>query len=245
MRSNSKPDGGAGLLELRENPLCVALDFDDPGRCLQIAKATAFAGAQKIGLTAFSAGGPDLVRDIAALSPVFLDLKLHDIPAQVAGAVAAIANLGVSYTTVHASGGADMLRASAEGTEGGPMVLAVTVLTSLAERDLASLGVDATPLDHVLRLAEVALSSGLEGLVCSPLEVSAIRERWGPRSAGGPFLVVPGIRPAGSASDDQKRTLTPVEAMEAGADLLVVGRPVPAARDPARAARDILAEMSL
>ena len=243
MRSNSKPDGGAGLLELRANPLCVALDFDDPGRCLRVARATAFAGAQKIGLTAFSAGGPDLVRNVVALSPVFLDLKLHDIPAQVEGAVTSVGELGVSYTTVHAAGGVDMMRASADAAGDGLMVLAVTVLTSLSREDLKSAGVDASPLDQVLRLVELALDAGVDGIVCSPLEVSAIRGRWGARSEGGPLLVVPGIRPSGSAADDQKRTLGPREAVEAGADLLVVGRPITRAPDPARAARDILGEM--
>ena len=244
MQSNSKPDGGAGLLELRANPLCVALDFDDPGRCLRVATATAFAGTQKIGLTAFSAGGPDLVREVIALGPVFLDLKLHDIPAQVGGAVATVGELGVSYTTVHAAGGAEMLRASAEAAGDGLIVLAVTVLTSLSNEDLDSIGVGSSPLDQVLRLAELALGAGVSGLVCSPLEVSAIRQRWGPRSRGGPFLVVPGIRPYGAASDDQKRTMGPREAIDAGADLLVVGRPITAAPDPARAARDILAEVN-
>lgn len=244
MRSNSRPDGGAGLLELRKNPLCVALDFDDPARCIRIATETAFAGAQKIGLTAFSAGGPDLVRDVVALGPVFLDLKLHDIPAQVAGAVTSVTELGVSYTTVHAAGGADMLRAGAEAGGDGLMVIAVTVLTSLSDRDLESIGVDSGPLDQVLRLAELALNAGVDGLVCSPLEVGAIRRRWGRRADGGPFLVVPGIRPHGAASDDQKRTLGPREAVDAGADLLVVGRPITAASDPARAAREILAEVS-
>ena len=244
MRSNSRPDGGAGLLELRANPLCVALDFDDPGRCLRVATATAFAGAQKIGLTAFSSGGPDLVRDLVGLGPVFLDLKLHDIPAQVGGAIASIGNLGVSYTTVHAAGGSEMLRAGSEAAPEGLMVLAVTVLTSLSSDDLHAVGVDSNPLEQVLRLAELALDSGVGGLVCSPQEVREIRQRWGPYSEGGPFLVVPGIRPHGSASDDQKRTLGPREAVEAGADLLVVGRPITAASDPARAARDILSEVS-
>ena len=222
----------------------MALDFDDPGRCLQIAAATAFAGAHKIGLTAFTSGGPDLVRDMTALSPVFLDLKLHDIPAQVAGAVASARELEVAYMTVHATGGEDMLRAAAEAAEGNLMVLAVTVLTSLSPEDLASVGVVDRPADQVLRLTELALNSGVKGLVCSPLEVPSVRARFGSSADGGPFLVVPGIRPAGSNTDDQKRTLGPREAVDAGADLIVVGRPITAAPDPARAAREIIAEVA-
>jgi orotidine-5'-phosphate decarboxylase len=221
----------------------VALDFADPARCLELARATAFAGAQKIGLTAFTAGGSDLVRDVSALSPVFLDLKLHDIPAQVAGAVTAIADLGVAYTTVHATGGEDMLRAAAEAADEHTTVLAVTVLTSLSDEDLQSLGVGSPARDQVLRLADLALAAGVRGLVCSPQEVDAIRSRFGPRSEGGPTLVVPGIRPLGAASNDQKRTLGPREAVDAGADLLVIGRPITAATDPALAARTILSEM--
>ena len=231
-------------MELHDNALCVALDFDDPGRCVRLARATAFAGAQKIGLTAFASGGPDLVRQIVALSPVFLDLKLHDIPVQVAGALGVVRDLGVSFTTVHAAGGPDMLRAAADAADENLTLLAVTVLTSLSDRDLARTGVNASPQDQVLRLAELALGSGIHGLVCSPREVAALRSRFGSRSEGGPLLVVPGIRPAGALSDDQKRTLGPREALEAGADMLVVGRPITAASDPAVAARALLAEMT-
>ena len=175
---------------------------------------------------------------------MFLDLKFHDIPAQVGGSIASVRDLGVTYTTVHAAGGEDMLRAAAEASGDDLTVLAVTVLTSLAESDLRSLGIAASPAEQVLRLAELALKAGVRGLVCSPLEVAAVRERFGPSAEGGPLLVVPGIRPAGSSPDDQKRTLGPREALDAGADLLVIGRPITAAPDPARVARDLVAEMS-
>lgn len=231
-------------MEMHDNALCVALDFDDPAKCVRLARATAFAGAQKIGLTAFASGGPDLVRQIAALCPVFLDLKLHDIPVQVAGALGAARDLGVSFTTVHATGGPDMLRAAADSADENLTLLAVTVLTSLADEDLARMGIDASAQDQVLRLAELALGSGVRGLVCSPREVAAVRSRFGSRSEGGPFLVVPGIRPAGAGSDDQKRTLGPREALDGGADLLVIGRPITAAPDPTGAARTLLAEIT-
>ena len=184
------------------------------------------------------------MRDMTALSPVFLDLKLHDIPAQVAGAVSSARELEVAYTTVHATGGEDMLRAAADAAEDNLMVLAVTVLTSLSPDDLASVGVVDAPADQVLRLTELALNSGVKGLVCSPLEVASVRARFGSAAGGGPFLVVPGIRRAGSSTDDQKRTLGPREAFDAGADLIVVGRPITAAPDPARAAREIIAEVA-
>ena len=173
-----------------------------------------------------------------------MDLKLHDIPVQVSGAVRAVSELGVDYTTVHAFGGGGMLRAAAEAAGDDLQVLAVTVLTSLDDADLAAVGVKQTVRDQVLVLAELALSSGVHGLVCSPLEVAAIRERFGARSAGGPLLVVPGIRPAGSHADDQKRTMGAGAAVAAGADLVVVGRPITAAPDPAAAAGAVLQELA-
>lgn len=222
------------------SPICVALDSSDPEQLKRLAASVGGSvGAVKVGLTAFTAGGPDLVRSLAAAHPVFLDLKLHDIPAQVSGAVGSVAELGVSWTTVHAQGGPAMLRAAAEATPPGLMTLAVTVLTSLNDDDLQRTGLAGPAESAVLRLAELALDSGLRGLVCSPLEVAAVRERFGPRSEGGPFLVVPGIRPIGSDADDQRRTLSPRQALDAGADLLVIGRPITAAPDPAAAARGV------
>lgn len=227
------------------NPICVALDTADPADARALAKSLGQeVGAVKVGLTSFAVGGADLVRDLTRAHDVFLDLKLHDIPAQVQGAVQAVAHLGAAITTVHATGGRAMLRAAASAAQGSDLkVVAVTVLTSLDGSDLADLGVSGEPRDAVLRFADLALAAGVHGLVCSPLEVAALRERFGPHDRGGPYLVVPGIRPAGSAQDDQRRTMTPKEAMDAGADLLVVGRPITAASDPVAASRDIVASL--
>lgn len=225
-------------------PLCVALDTPDPAATVRLAtELGSSVGAVKVGLTGFIAGGPPLVADLRAVNQVFLDLKLHDIPAQVAGAVAAVGDLGVALTTVHASGGRAMLSAAAEAAPPELRLVAVTVLTSLGDWDLTEIGMSYTPEDAVLRLTELALSCGLAGLVCSPLEVARIRERFGPHDDGGPYLVVPGIRPAGADKGDQQRTLTPAEAMEAGADLLVVGRPITGASDPVAAARSIVGSL--
>jgi orotidine-5'-phosphate decarboxylase len=215
------------------NRLCIALDYVDAGECAAMAlRLGPVAGALKVGLQSFASGGPDLVRTVRKQAPVFLDLKLHDIPAQVGHAIDSIKKLGVAMTTVHASGGRAMLRAAAERAEDEVMVLAVTVLTSLDDRDLRDAGVASPTTDQVLRLAGTALAAGVRGLVCSPLEVGALRRRFGPRTEGGPLLVVPGIRPAGSERGDQRRTLDPEQAMAAGADVIVVGRPITQARDP-------------
>ena len=222
------------------SPICVALDSADPVEARRLAASVdGSVGAVKVGLTSFTAGGPDLVRSLADAHPVFLDLKLHDIPAQVAGAIGSIAELGVTWTTVHAQGGAAMLREAAQAAPPSLMVLAVTVLTSLDDDDLDQTGLAGPSETAVLRLAELALGAGVPGLVCSPLEVDAVRQRFGSRADGGPYLVVPGIRPEGSDAGDQRRTLGPREALEAGADLLVIGRPITAAADPAGAARAI------
>ena len=224
-----------------QHPLCVALDSPDAPKNREVAAAVApHAGVLKVGLTAFVAGGAALVSDIAELRPVFLDLKLHDIPAQVGGAVDSAAATGASLLTIHASGGPEMVARAVEAAAGRVTILAVTILTSLDEDDLDRIGMSGPPEKAVLRLAELALGAGAPGLVCSPHEVGHLRERFGARSEGGPLLVVPGIRP-GAGADDQKRTLGPQEALEAGADLLVVGRPITEASDPAAAARSLLA----
>ena len=236
-----------------DSPICVALDERDRDDIERLAAATAdHVGMYKVGLTTFSTFGPELLASLGQRHPVFLDLKLHDIPVQVEGAIRSVVELGASITTVHASGGRAMLEAAVSGAEGRVKVVAVTVLTSLDDDDLVSIGIKGGARVAVLRLAHLALGSGLDGLVCSPLEVEALRVEFGPRERGGPLLIVPGIRPvvrgAGSegpkgeepvAADDQRRTLTPTEAIEAGADVIVVGRPITRAPDPAAAAEGI------
>ncbi|CAN5698579.1 orotidine-5'-phosphate decarboxylase [soil metagenome] len=216
------------------NPICVALDFAGEQIVRSTANAVApFVGVFKVGLTALYGAGTDLVGELAKDRPVFVDAKLHDIPAQVEGAMSSIAELGASYVTVHAAGGYDMVKAAVGAAGADLEVLAVTVLTSLDDAELERLGLAGTTEDAVLRLAERALDAGAHGLVCSPLELRAMRARFG----DAPDLVVPGIRPAGSGADDQRRTLGPREALDAGATLLVVGRPITAADDPVAAAR--------
>lgn len=227
------------------NPLVVALDRPDRAAALALAGSLApLVGGFKLGLELYTAEGPAAVRAIAGLGrPVFLDLKLHDIPNTVAAAVRAAAGLGVALLTVHAAGGPTMLRAAAEAARaagGRTRLLAVTVLTSLDEAELAATGVASGPLDQAVRLARLAVACGLDGLVASPLEITAIRAAVGRE----PILVVPGIRPAGAQAHDQKRTTTPRAALEAGADLLVIGRPITAAPNPAAAARAIVEEIA-
>ncbi|MGH9459489.1 MAG: orotidine-5'-phosphate decarboxylase [Thermoanaerobaculia bacterium] len=198
------------------------------------------AGVFKIGLQAFVANGPDLVREITGRGEkVFLDLKLHDIPHTVARAVEALGPLGVSMVTVHASGGRAMLRAAADAAQGGPLVLGVTVLTSLGEGDLDEVGLAGGTGASVERLARLAAAAGLGGVVASPREIGMIR-------AAAPSLriVTPGIRAAGDAGGDQARTLSAAEAVAAGADCIVVGRPITDAPDPRAAAEAILATLS-
>jgi orotidine-5'-phosphate decarboxylase len=221
--------------------LIVALDTVDAGRARLWADAVSpHAGLLKLGLEFFLANGADGFACITG-APIFLDLKLHDIPNTVAGAVRAVLPLKPRMLTIHAAGGATMIRAAhqAAGSAGQdrPMILAVTVLTSLAANDLAAIGVASSPADQVLRLGRLAIEAGADGLVCSPLEVALLRQALGPAVK----LVVPGIRPEGSAAGDQSRTMTPAQAVEAGADWIVVGRPITGARDPGAAAASIAA----
>lgn len=226
--------------------LAVALDTQDQAQAGAWACALAGrVGVAKIGLELFAAAGPPAVAAVRGSGlPVFLDLKLHDIPNTVAGAVRSASRLGVAMLTVHAAGGAAMVAAAREAAEaagtGRPMILAVTVLTSLSAADLAATGVDDDPAPQVLRLARLAVAAGADGLVCSPLEVAPLRAALGPSVP----LVVPGIRPSGSATDDQARVMTPAEAVAAGADWLVIGRPVTRAPDPAAAAEAIAASLA-
>lgn len=203
----------------------------------------------KVGLQLFIAEGPSIVGDVRKAGfDVFLDLKLHDIPHQVGLACKAIAAMGVSMLTVHVSGGEAMLRAAVEGAgkaarergNAAPKVVGVTVLTSLDENDLATMGITAKPVEQVAALAAVALRSGLDGVVASPREVPVLRSR-----LGEDFLVVtPGIRPAHAAAGDQKRTMTPAEAIAFGASHLVVGRPITGADDPASALEAIRVDLA-
>jgi orotidine-5'-phosphate decarboxylase len=226
-----------------DNPLCVALDAPDARACMLLARATeAHAGSFKIGLAAFASGGPELVREVRRLRPVFLDLKMHDIPAQVAAATTAARALGVAYLSVHASGGADMVGAAVEAAAGGVAVLAVTVLTSLDDAALAAVAGGVGVREHALRLAHVATAAGADGLVCSPHEVALLRAEFGARAGGGPLLVTPGIRAEDAGRDDQRRSASARAALDAGADIVVVGRPITGRSDPGEAARLVRAE---
>lgn len=230
-----------------KDSLCIALDGSDRQWIKTTAAALAdHVGWLKIGLEAFIAHGPRLVAEVAELGPrVFLDLKLHDIPATVERAAANCAACGAAMFTVHAAGGRRMLEAAVAGSRSGagadpPKVVAVTVLTSLDGNALEELGIDRSPQDLVLAWADLARGAGASGVVASAREASAVRA-----SCGEDFLIVtPGIRPAGATDDDQRRVVTPATALAAGADVLVVGRPVTLSADPVEAARRILAEMS-
>lgn len=197
----------------------------------------------KVGMELYYAAGNSIVSHLRDRGfEVFLDLKLHDIPNTVAGAVRTVSSSGASLLTLHAAGGENMLRAAVEAASRpeSPRLLAVTVLTSMSAADLNSTGVSDSPETQVVRLAKLARSCGVAGLVCSPQEVSAVRQAVGPDA----LLVVPGVRPAGTQdSDDQSRVATPGDAIAAGASMLVVGRPITRAADPAKAAAAILAEI--
>jgi orotidine-5'-phosphate decarboxylase len=226
-----------------QDRLIVALDVSSATEARAIVQAVGeSARFYKVGKQLFTAEGPQVVRDLVCSGrKVFLDLKYHDIPNTVAGAVGVAARLGVSMLTVHASGGETMLRAAVEAAAGRPelSVLAVTVLTSMDQHDLEQVGVQGTVLDQVLRLGALAISQGCAGVVASAHEAAALR-----KEMGKDFLIVtPGVRPAGTAKGDQARVVTPTEAIAAGATHIVVGRPITDAPDPAKAARDIIEEM--
>src|SRR5579862_1405198 len=227
---------------MNRNPLLCAIDTPELSRAQRLIASLAGAvGGVKLGLEFFAAHGPAGIRQVAGGDAnLFLDLKLHDIPNTVAGAVRAALALDPMLLTLHATGGAAMLRAAVEARGAHrTKLLAVTVLTSLDASDLAATG-QSGPVDvQVQRLALLAKAAGVDGAVCSPQEVAMLRQACGPDF----LLVVPGIRPAGAAIGDQKRVQTPRAAIEAGADYLVIGRPITEANDPAGAARAILAEL--
>jgi orotidine-5'-phosphate decarboxylase len=218
------------------SPIFVAIDTADLALALAVAEQVReHAGGLKLGLEFFAAQGPTGVRRLASLGlPIFLDLKLHDIPNTVAKAVAALAPLEPAILTVHATGGAEMLRAAKAAAGPHTKLVAVTVLTSLDGEDLAAIGVDAAPSEQVARLAKLARDSGIDGIVCSGAEVASISGSW-----PGGFFIVPGVRPAGADSADQKRVVTPRQALEDGASVLVIGRPITGASDPSRAIAEI------
>ncbi|MDH5489760.1 MAG: orotidine-5'-phosphate decarboxylase [Rhodospirillaceae bacterium] len=224
----------------------VALDTPDIKHALNLAQSLkGLVGGLKLGKEFFTSLGPEGAKQITALGmPIFLDLKYHDIPNTVAGAVRSALGLKPFILNVHASGGRAMMEAAAHAAdEAGPnrpLVIAVTVLTSMNRNDLAEVGIDVEPIEHVMRLARLAKDSGLDGVVCSAKEVVALRGNVGPDFK----LVVPGIRPEWASKDDQKRVVTPRDAIDLGADYLVIGRPITAANDPAEAARRIVAELS-
>jgi orotidine-5'-phosphate decarboxylase len=218
------------------SPVFVAVDTPQIDRALELAEAVrGFAGGLKLGLEFFTAQGPEGVRRVGELGvPIFLDLKLHDIPNTVSKAVTALSVLEPSILTVHASGGQAMLEAAKAAAPAATKVVAVTVLTSLDASDLQAAGVDGSPAAQVERLSELARKSGVDGIVCSGAEVARAHDAW-PQG----FFVVPGIRPQGSDVADQKRVVTPSQALSDGASVLVIGRPITGARDPRRAIMDI------
>ena len=222
------------------NRIFVALDTPELDRAKAIAaRVRQHVGGLKLGLEFFTANGRHGVREMAEVGlPIFLDLKLHDIPNTVAKAVAALRGLDPAILTVHAAGGRAMLEDAKAAAPAGTRVVAVTMLTSLDQADLAANGIAGTPHDQVLRLTELARDAGVDGIVCSGAEVAAARAIW-PKG----FFVVPGVRPADGPVADQKRVVTPRAALDAGASILVVGRPITGAEDPDQAARAIAATL--
>jgi orotidine-5'-phosphate decarboxylase len=227
-------------LSMRER-LIVALDVSSPAAAQELVQRIGdAAGIYKVGLQLFTSAGPELVRDLVASGRrIFLDLKLHDIPNTVSHAVKAAVELQVHMLTLHASGGAAMLRAATEAAGGRLNLLAVTVLTSLTDDDMRETGISGRVTDQALRMAALARNAGCQGVVSSPREALAIRKSLGEGFA----IVTPGVRPAGAESNDQQRTATPSQAIANGASHIVVGRPITHAAEPAQSARAIIAEM--
>lgn len=227
--------------DLNSSPIVVALDYADKSAALAFAdKIDPRDCRLKIGKEMFTHFGPQMVKDLQSRGfDVFLDLKFHDIPNTTAHAVAAAADLGVWMVNVHASGGARMMTAAKEALapfgKDAPLLIAVTVLTSMEGSDLADLGITLSPADYAERLARLTRDCGLDGVVCSAQEATRFKS-----VLGSAFqLVTPGIRPAGSKADDQRRVMTPQEAMAAGVDYMVIGRPITQSADPAQTLREI------
>jgi orotidine-5'-phosphate decarboxylase len=224
--------------------LAVALDYPDAYQAMKLVDSLGQTCQWfKVGMELYYAAGNDMIRQLRDRGfDVFLDLKLHDIPNTVAGAVRSATKAGASLLTIHASGGSAMMTAAAEAAKapGSPRLLAVTVLTSMDAAQLAGTGITASPAEQVLRLANLARQSGIDGFVCSAEEVASVRAATGPDT----LLVIPGIRPAGADIGDQKRIATPAQAIAQGASMLVVGRPITQAADPGAVAEDILDEIA-
>lgn len=225
-----------------QDKIIIALDVPDTEGALRLLDSLAEPPALcKIGLELFTAEGPAVVKAVRSRgSDIFLDLKFHDIPNTVAHAIRSAAGLGVAMTTLHAVGGPVMMEAAAKAADGTDLlILAVTVLTSMDAAQLSSTGIDVGPKEQVLRLAGLAKDAGIGGVVCSPLEITAIREAYAEKLR----IVTPGVRPSWAAVGDQKRVMTPAEAVKAGADWLVVGRPITAAESPKEAYAKVVAEL--
>lgn len=222
------------------SPIYVALDTPDLDRARALAtRVRTHVGGIKLGLEFFMAHGSRGVQTMAEIGlPIFLDLKFHDIPNTVAKAIQALGGIEPAILTVHAAGGRAMLEDAKAAAPAGTKVVAVTMLTSLDQQDLASIGVAPDPHAQVMRLAELARTSGVDGIVCSGEEVAAAKAAW-PHG----FFVVPGVRPASGPAGDQKRVVTPRAALDSGASILVIGRPITQAQDPDQAARDIAATL--
>jgi orotidine-5'-phosphate decarboxylase len=222
------------------NPVFVGLDTPDPDHAERLARAVApHVGGLKLGLEFFMANGPDGIRRMGRVGlPIFLDVKLHDIPNTVAGALKSLSVLDLAIVNVHAGGGLAMMQAARAACPAETRLIAVTVLTSLDEADLSAMGVFGNPATQVHRLAVLTREAGLDGVVCSAHEVAQLKAEW-----DDGLFVVPGIRPAGAELGDQKRVMTPRAALDAGAGILVIGRPITAAPDPAAAAAAIAAAL--
>ncbi len=227
-----------------DKPVIVALDFPNAETAMALAERLDPSLCRvKVGKELFTRSGPQLVRQLVAMGfDVFLDLKYHDIPNTVAGAVAAAADLGVWMVNVHASGGRAMMEAARKALpeDGKTLLIAVTVLTSMGQEDLAEINVPVSPDEQVVALASLTRDSGLDGVVCSAKETTVLREKLGDDF----LLVTPGIRPAGDSVNDQKRVMTPAQAIASGSNYLVIGRPVTQADDPTEKLRAIMAEIA-
>jgi len=239
-------------MALFKNPLIIALDVDTVEEAVSLAERLGpYAGGFKVGMQLYNSAGPEAVRSLREKNvPVFIDLKLHDIPNTVSGAARVLTRHGASILNVHAAGGKAMMQAAAEAARdeadkagiSRPLVIAVTVLTSIDQEVFNhEVGIAGSIQDRVTAWALLAKEAGLDGVVASPREIAAIRKACGPDFV----IITPGVRPAGAAANDQKRTMTPGEAIRLGATYLVVGRPVTAAPDPVEAARGILEEINL